>query len=152
MKIGILTVSDTRILETDESGDVIARGLSGLTSEEISRKLVRDDVGEIRVGLDALKSVEIVIVNGGTGIAKRDVTFEAVQSLIVTEIPGFGELFRALSFQEIGTHAIASRALAFFDSRNRLIFCLPGSPKACQLAIDKIIRPEIDHLLKERAK
>lgn len=152
LTIGILTISDTRNLLTDLSGQKIAE-IAEIADLNIFDRLVKkDEPAEIRAGFDALLGADVIITNGGTGIAKRDVTFEALQPLIAQEIFGFGELFRLLSFQEIGTHAIASRALAFFTATDKLVFVLPGSPNACELAMNKLILPEIYHLIKERRK
>jgi molybdenum cofactor synthesis domain-containing protein len=151
LSLDILTVSDTRNLLTDLSGQKIAEIAehNGISVNE--RQVVLDDIDEIRAGLSAFDA-DVIISNGGTGLAKRDVTFEAVQPLIAQEIPGFGEFFRALSFEEIGTHAMASRALAFFNANDQLIFVLPGSTNAVKLAMEKLILPEIYHLIKERRK
>jgi molybdenum cofactor synthesis domain-containing protein len=149
VKIGILTISDTRDVASDSSGQVIADFLS---AHELTRKIVRDELTDIQAMLAELTACDVIITTGGTGIARRDVTFEALAPLIATEIPGFGELFRQLSFAEIGTHALASRALAFFDADNRLIFALPGSTNAVTLAMKQLILPEMAHLIKERRK
>lgn len=149
LSIKILTISDTRDLESDKSGQLIASLLGN--AYQLSRELVKDEILEISHAIEK-EDFDILICNGGTGIAKRDLTFEAVQPFIAQEIPGFGEIFRWLSYQDIGSHAIASRALAFFTKSDKLIFALPGSTKACQLAMEKLILPELDHLIKERRK
>lgn len=149
----ILTISDTRDLDNDLSGQLIAEKLieKGFTAGR--RLIVKDDIAAIQQACRELApACDALILNGGTGIAKRDVTFEAVLPLLDQEIPGFGELFRYLSFKEIGSHAMASRALAGFDKEDTLLFCLPGSQKACRLGMEALILPELVHLLKERRK
>ena len=151
MKIQIITISDTRNLETDLSGQKIEAMLAD-AQLPADRILVHDDIAEIRDAFAASTAADVIIANGGTGIAKRDVTFEAVQPFVSQELPGFGEIFRQLSFLDIGSHAIASRAMAFFNRSDQLIFILPGSTKACELAVSQLILPEMEHLLYERRK
>lgn len=152
LKLGILTISDTREMEDDQSGQTIAT-LACEHGLKVAQRLIRkDDIAQIQDGLSELAQMDVIITNGGTGIAKRDVTFEAVQPLIHQEIPGFGELFRYLSYQAIGSHAMASRACAFFSNSDQLVFVLPGATQACQLAMQQLILPEIYHLIKERRK
>lgn len=149
----IITISDTRDLTSDLSGQLIETKLIDQGFSLGERLVVKDDVAEIRAAHQQLApSCDALILNGGTGIAKRDVTFEAVTPLLVQEIPGFGELFRYLSYKEIGSHAMASRALAGFDEEDTLLFCLPGSQKAGRLGMEALILPELVHLLKERRK
>lgn len=152
IKLSIITVSDTRTVATDSSGQLIAALLPATTPAQ-ERIVVKDDVAEIQTAIATRTlSQDVLILNGGTGIAKRDVTFEAVSPLLVQTIDGFGELFRWLSYQEIGSHALASRALAGFDAQDTLIFCLPGSTKACRLGMEQLILPELVHLVQERRK
>lgn len=151
-KIAILTVSDTRNLEDDFSGLKIAELLAAADIEVLERLIVQDDIEQIRTGFRQFSKADVIISNGGTGLAKRDVTFEALAPEISQDIPGFGEFFRSLSFAEIGTHAMASRAFAFFTAEDQLVFVLPGSTNACELATSKLIIPELFHLLKERRK
>lgn len=155
-KAAILTISDTRTLENDISGQFLAETLTSKTDFAVSKRLVvKDDILEIQHGftqLALIPEVTLIMTNGGTGIAKRDVTFPALTPLLQDTIPGFGELFRKLSVDDIGTHAIASRAEAGFTVRNQLCFILPGSQKANALAMDQIILPELAHLFKERTK
>ncbi|KRM33083.1 molybdopterin biosynthesis protein MoaB [Agrilactobacillus composti DSM 18527 = JCM 14202] len=155
LNAAILTVSDTRHLNTDKSGQFLADYLTDHDLARVQQRLVvTDDILEIQHGFTtlALTDVDLILTNGGTGIAKRDVTLEALTPLLAEEIPGFGELFRQLSYADIGTHALASRATAGFTHRNQLTFILPGSTKANQLALEQIIVPELAHLLHERAK
>ncbi|GBG96720.1 MogA/MoaB family molybdenum cofactor biosynthesis protein [Lactococcus termiticola] len=148
LKIAVLTISDTRNFDNDSSGDEITQQLQ----QEVTRKIVKDDILEIQKAIKSWPDFDVIICNGGTGIAKRDVTFEALSPFISQEIPGFGELFRMLSFQDIGSHAIASRATAFFTKQDQLIFALPGSTAAVKLAMEEIINKEVYHLIKERRK
>lgn len=152
LSIGILTISDTRNLLTDLSGQTIEQIITDHQLIVTDRMVVSDDVEAIHSGLEQLWDADVLITTGGTGLAKRDVTFEAVQPLIAQEIPGFGEFFRLLSFKEIGTHAMASRSLAFFTEDDKLVFVLPGSTHAVTLAMKQLILPEIYHLIKERRK
>ena len=152
LQIGILTVSDTRNLDNDFSGLKIQELAQEKELQVVNRLVVKDDIQQIRTGFETLAGLDVVICNGGTGIAKRDVTFESLQPLMQQELPGFGELFRALSFQEIGSHALASRATCFFTAQDQLVFVLPGSTSACELAMQRLILPEIYHLIKEKRK
>lgn len=150
----ILTVSDTRGLADDKSGQYLEHALKthGVTVSD--RKVVIDDIVDIQSQFLQFEqqSPALIITNGGTGIAQRDVTIPALTPLLPTLIEGFGEAFRQLSFSEIGTHALASRALAGFNQRNQLVYCLPGSTNACQTAMEELILPEFEHLVFERHK
>ena len=145
----LLTASDSRDERRDKGGALLAALVAGAGHRVASRGLVRDDISEIRAGVEAalaLSSVDVVLVSGGTGLAPRDVTIEAVTPLFEREIPGFGELFRMLSFAAIGAPAMLSRAAAGMVA-GRAIFLLPGSPAALELALSRLILPEIAHLL-----
>jgi molybdenum cofactor biosynthesis protein B len=147
----IVTVSDTRTPETDTSGSAIASLLETAGHQVASRALVKDDVDAVtRAVADALDAgpVDAVILTGGTGLSARDSTYEAVTGLFEKTIDGFGELFRALSFQEIGPAAMLSRATAGI-ARGRVIFLLPGSEAAVRLAMDRLIIPEVSHIVGE---
>lgn len=154
IQIGVLTISDTRTDQTDRSGNYIAEQLNVHPFSVIEKIIVKDERPPIVSAFLKLtdQHCDCIITSGGTGIAKRDVTFETLHSMIVQEIPGFGELFRFLSYQDIGSHALASRAFAGFTKENCLLFCLPGSLGACTLAVEKLILPEINHLICERRK
>ncbi|MCD2255675.1 molybdenum cofactor biosynthesis protein MoaB [Lactobacillus sp. CC-MHH1034] len=155
IKASILTISDTRNLTSDQTGQTIANYLTKNETAVIQQRLVvKDDILEIQHAFTALALADndLLITNGGTGIAQRDVTFTALKPLLQDTIPGFGELFRQLSYADVGTHAIASRAEAGFTVRNQLCFILPGSTKANSLALEQIILPELTHLLRERHK
>lgn len=150
----ILTVSDTRNLDNDKSGQTIATALGTAEITVTQRLVVPDDIVAIQSAFLQLELTEpdLIITNGGTGIAQRDVTFDALEPLLPVTIPGFGEHFRQISFTEIGTRALASRALAGFNVRDQLCFVLPGSTNACQTALQQLILPEWQHLLFERRK
>ena len=145
----VLTVSDTRTPATDQSGSLLQTGLTAAGHTVLDYRIVADEPDEIRAlvtqwGQEA--ALEAVIVNGGTGIAPRDTTYDALDALLEKTLPGFGELFRQLSFQEIGSRAMASRAVAGVY-QGKLIFSLPGSSKAVKLALDALILPELPHLV-----
>lgn len=145
----LLTVSDSRNERTDKGGELLGALVAGAGHRLTSRAWVPDEVEAIRVevrGALASPGVDVVLVTGGTGLAPRDVTIEAVAPLFDREIPGFGELFRMLSFGEVGAAAMLSRASAGLVS-GRAIFLLPGSPAALELALARLILPEIAHLL-----
>ncbi|MEM1581639.1 MAG: MogA/MoaB family molybdenum cofactor biosynthesis protein [Candidatus Bathyarchaeia archaeon] len=134
----------------DLTGDLIVQVLRNNGHKVTMRKIVTDEKEEIKkIVLRTLKSrkVDAIIISGGTGISPRDVTIEAVQPLLEKELPGFGEVFRALSYREIGSAAILTRALAGVIN-GKAIFCLPGSPQSVSLALEKIILPEAGHILK----
>lgn len=142
----ILTVSDTRTRANDTSGDVIQEHLSGAGHHVADRAICRDDPGAIQRQVKRWvhdTGIDVVIVTGGTGLTQRDVTPEAVAPLFTKSIPGFGELFRFLSYQDIGTSTIQSRAEAGVAD-GTLVFLLPGSTGACHLALERIILPQID--------
>ena len=150
----ILTVSDTRDLNTDKSGQLIAERLQQHGVTIMARHVVIDDIVDIQRQFLSFEQLapDLIITNGGTGIAQRDVTIAALTPLLPTRIPGFGEAFRELSFAEIGTRALASKAEAGFNARNQLCYCLPGSTNACLTALNRLILPEFEHLLFERHK
>ncbi|WP_163652461.1 molybdenum cofactor biosynthesis protein B [Listeria sp. PSOL-1] len=154
VQCGVLTISDTRDLVTDQSGALIEQKLKNAGHTCLARIVVKDELREIHTGLTQLKDkgVFCLITNGGTGIARRDVTYEALKDQIQQEIPGFGEIFRMLSFNEIGSRAILSRAFAGFTAENVLLFCLPGSKNACSTAMERLILPELPHVYFERHK
>lgn len=146
LAIAILTVSDTRTLDTDTSGQYLVEAVAEAGHQIADRKLVIDDIYQQRAIVSAWiadPAVEAVLVTGGTGFTGRDSTPEALSVLFDKSVDGFGELFRHLSFQEIGTSTIQSRALAGFANRT-VIFCLPGSTGACRTAWQGIIRSQLD--------
>jgi molybdenum cofactor biosynthesis protein B len=147
----ILTVSDTRNRRTDETGRILRLGFEKAGHKVIRQGIVKDERREIRAWLrDALKDTRIhaIIINGGTGIARRDVTVETVRPLLEKELDGFGELFRMLSHREIGPAAMMSRALAGVSGR-KMIICMPGSPEAAKLCLSELLLPEIGHMVWE---
>lgn len=146
LNVAVLTVSDTRTPETDTSGALIAEKLRAAGHNVVAHVILPDDVERLRAQVRAWiadPNVHAVICTGGTGLTKRDVTPEAVTPLITKPIPGFGELFRMLSYQEIGSSTIESRALGGVAG-DTLVFCLPGSTGACRLGMDKIILEQLD--------
>ncbi|MEC9260188.1 MAG: molybdenum cofactor biosynthesis protein B [Pseudomonadota bacterium] len=146
LAIAILTVSDTRTLDTDTSGQYLVDAVTEAGHSVADRQLVIDDIYQQRAIVSAWiadPAVEAILVTGGTGFTGRDSTPEALSVLFDKTVDGFGELFRYLSFQEIGTSTIQSRALAGFANRT-VIFCLPGSTGACKTAWQGIICSQLD--------
>lgn len=146
LRIAILTVSDSRDRTTDRSGDVLEACVRDAGHELVARDLVRDELHQITAKLRAWiddPKVEVVLTTGGTGVTGRDVTPEALAAVAEKRIPGFGELFRWLSYGKIGTSTIQSRADAAV-ARGTYIFCLPGSPGACRDAWELILREQLD--------
>jgi molybdopterin adenylyltransferase len=146
LNICVLTVSDTRTPDTDKSGDALGEKLGAAGHRLHARALVKDDIYQIRARVSAWiadASAQVLLITGGTGFSGRDSTPEAVAPLLDKQIEGFGELFRHLSFAEIGTSTIQSRALGGLANRT-LVFCLPGSTHACHTAWDKILAPQLD--------
>jgi molybdenum cofactor biosynthesis protein B len=147
----VITVSDTRTPETDRSGQLIQQLLSNSGHRIGQYALVKDEPDQIRSQLNALSNradLDTLIFNGGTGIAPRDTTYDAIEQLLEKTLPGFGEIFRALSYQEIGSRAMASRAIAG-TYRGKLVFSVPGSSNAVKLAVEKLILPELVHLVSQ---
>jgi molybdopterin adenylyltransferase len=150
----VLTVSDTRTLETDTGGALVAELLGGAGHPVVARAIVRDEPAAIRAAaLAALAEpgVRALVVTGGTGIAPRDVTPDALEPLFERTIPGFGELFRMLSWEDIGSAALLSRAVAGLRG-GCVVFVVPGSRGAVRLALEKLILPELGHLAGEAVK
>lgn len=146
LNICVLTVSDTRNLETDTSGQKLQDLLTAAGHHLYARDLVIDDIYQIRSAISqwiADKQAQVILITGGTGFAGRDSTTEAVTPLFDKTVVGFGELFRQVSYEEIGTSTIQSRATAGLANRT-LIFCLPGSTGACVTAWEKIIVEQLD--------
>ena len=146
LDIAVLTVSDTRTAENDTSGDLLVDKLTAAGHRLAARDLVRDDVYQLRAvvsGWIADPAIQVVLVTGGTGLTGRDSTPEALQVLFDKTVDGFGELFRHLSLEDIGTATVQSRALAGLANRT-LIFCLPGSTGACRLAWEGILAQQLD--------
>ena len=150
----VITVSDTRTLETDTGGALVAEFLTAAGHTVAGREIVADERAAIQAALRAAlerDDVQAVILTGGTGVAPRDVTPDSVEPLLECAVPGFGELFRWLSYQDIGSAALLSRALAGLCA-GRVVFVIPGSRGAVRLAMEKLIVPEIGHLAAEAVK
>lgn len=147
----VITVSDTRSPETDRSGQLIQQMLQDAGHQIVDYVLLKDEPAQIQTHLKHLcqhSGLEAVILNGGTGIAPRDTTYDAIERLLDKTLPGFGELFRWLSYEEIGSRAIASRATAGV-MQGKIVFSLPGSSNAVRLAMEKLILPELRHLVQQ---
>lgn len=148
----VVTCSDTRTLDTDESGRLAEALLSEAGHVVVGRVVVKDEPGRIRAALEALPDeVQVVVVNGGTGLSRRDRTFDVLDRLLEKRLDGFGELFRMLSFHEIGPAAMLSRATAGLVG-GRVVFSVPGSTNAVRLAMTGLILPELTHVVREAAK
>jgi molybdenum cofactor biosynthesis protein B len=151
----VITVSDTRTAETDKSGQLMKQLLEEAGHATILYEIVKDEPAQIAAAIESGANhpeVQVILLNGGTGIAKRDTTYEAVQGLLEKEMPGFGELFRMLSYTEdIGSAAMLSRAIAG-TYRGKAVFSTPGSTGAVRLAMTKLIVPELGHVVRELNK
>jgi molybdenum cofactor biosynthesis protein B len=150
----VITVSDTRTEATDTSGDAIATLLTAAGHHVAGRTLVRDDAPLVRAAVErqlGSLDVDVIITTGGTGITSRDSTFEAVDRLLEKRLDGFGELFRMLSFEQIGSAAMMSRATAGLASRH-IVIALPGSENAVRLAMERLILPELGHMVQQATK
>ncbi len=146
LNIAVLTVSDTRTLDTDTSGQTLVDRLEAVGHRLQARAIVKDDVYQLRAQVSAWiadPQVHVILSTGGTGFSHRDSTPEALQPLFDKQVEGFGELFRSLSFEEIGTSTIQSRAVAGL-ANGTMIFCLPGSTGACRTGWDRIIAEQLD--------
>jgi len=150
----VLTISDTRTTETDESGRKAAEILAAAGHAVADRRIVPNDRGAIAdaVGSALAAGVDLVVAIGGTGVSKRDVTVEAVRGLMEKELPGFGEMFRMLTAEEIGTAAIMTRATLGATSEGRLVVVTPGSTAGVRLALEDVLVPQLKHLLWELRK
>lgn len=145
-QIAVITVSDTRTEATDTSGAVLVERLTAAGHTLVSKTIVKDDVYDLRAAVSvaiADPQVQVILMTGGTGFTARDNTQRAIAPLLETPIEGFGELFRQLSYAEIGNSTIQSRAFAGMTN-GTLVFCLPGSPNACRTGWDQIIRDQLD--------
>jgi molybdenum cofactor biosynthesis protein B len=154
VRVAVLTISDTRTPETDTGGDVVEETMRGAGHEVVAREIVRDEATSIRttlVDLLARPDVDAVVTTGGTGISARDTTYEVVERMVEKRLDGFGELFRMLSYEEIGAAAILSRALAGAVG-TKLVASLPGSRNAVRLGMEKLLVPEVAHIVFELRK
>ncbi|HEY1923197.1 MAG TPA: MogA/MoaB family molybdenum cofactor biosynthesis protein [Tepidisphaeraceae bacterium] len=153
-RCAVVTLSDTRTIQTDTSGKRIAELLTAEGHSVEERRLIRDDAEGLRSVLTellGLDEIDAILTTGGTGISGRDQAINVIESAIETPLPGFGELFRMLSFAEIGSGAMLSRAIAGI-AKGKAIFAMPGSTPAVELAMTKLILPELRHILFEVGK
>ena len=146
INIAIVTISDTRVINNDKSGDILVERVKNFGHKIISREIVKDDYDKIFNLFQKLtknKNIDVIISTGGTGLTGRDITPEVMKTLFEKTIDGFGEMFRWLSYKKIGTSALQSRALAGV-ANGTYIFCLPGSPSACKDGWDEILKYQLD--------
>ena len=151
VRCAVITISDSRTLETDTGGQGVVERMERAGHSVVERNLIPDDPQQIRLLLERLaqqNEIEAILITGGTGVASRDQTYETVTRLLTKQLPGYGELFRVLSFEQIGAAAMLSRATAGLINRI-VVFTMPGSPAAVELAMDKLILPELGHLVGE---
>ena len=147
----VITVSDTRTEDTDTGGKAVVDLLTAAGHTVVAKRIVQDDPAEVAALVKlqaATEHVDVIITTGGTGITRRDSTFEAIDGLLEKRLPGFGELFRMLSFEEIGPAAMLSRATAG-TCRGKVVVALPGSENAVRLALTRLLVPELGHLVAE---
>ena len=150
----VLTISDSRTEQDDDSGRLIRQKLSQNGHRVMFYSILKDETDSIKKKINELleqDELQVIIANGGTGVSHRDITVETIYSILEKKLDGFGELFRLLTYQEIGTASIMSRAIAGV-AKGKVILCIPGSPGAVDLAMDKIILPEIGHLVREATR
>jgi molybdenum cofactor biosynthesis protein B len=150
----VVIISGTRTEKTDESGKLIMQALKSSGHRVVSYSILKNDAALIGNKLNELlgeEGLQVIITSGGTGASRLDITVEAVLSILEKKLDGFGELFRFLTYREIGTPSIMSRAMAGV-ARGKVIICLPGSVGAVKLAMEKIILPEIGHLVREATR
>lgn len=151
--VAVVTVSDSRTPETDTNGHYLRGALEAAGHRLAGYRLVRDEPAEVGAALDELAAGEarILLFNGGTGISPRDTTYDVLAARLEKTLPGFGELFRMLSWEQVGSAAMLSRAVAGVY-RGRVVFSMPGSPAAVRLAWERLIEPEVQHLAWEVAR
>jgi len=150
----VLTISDTRTERDDESGRLIMRKLGESGHRVISHCILKNEADSIKKKVYELlkeEELQVIIATGGTGVSRRDITVETIYPILEKKLDGFGELFRFLSYSEIGTGSIMSRAIGGVAG-GKVILCLPGSPEAINLAMDKLILPELSHLVMEATR
>lgn len=153
-RCAVITLSDTRIESTDKSGMRIKELLAEQQHTTDDYRIIPDEPAQLESAIVALitrPQIDVILTNGGTGISRRDQTIGVIDRIIVQPLPGFGELFRMLSYEQIGTGAMLSRAVGGI-ANGKLIFAMPGSTKAVELAVSKLILPELKHLLMELRK
>ncbi|MFW5748509.1 MAG: MogA/MoaB family molybdenum cofactor biosynthesis protein [Chloroflexota bacterium] len=152
--VAIVTVSDTRTPETDVNRQYIERRMADMGHVVAAYRLIKDEADQVAEALNSLCSmdaVQLVLFNGGTGVAPRDTTYDVISRYLEKTLPGFGEIFRMLSYAEVGAAAMLSRATAGVY-RGRVVFSMPGSPNAVETAMEKLILPQINHLAWEVAR
>lgn len=150
----VITVSDTRTLETDTGGQLLCELLAAAGFRVAAREIIADDPVMMRALVERFRDdpqIAAVLLTGGTGLSSRDQTFETLSGLFTRPLPGYGELFRMLSYQEIGPAAMLSRAVGGLVGRT-VVLSMPGSPAAVRLAVEKIIAPELRHLVREATR
>jgi len=149
LRFSLITVSDTRTSSSDKSGPCMAKFVQQGGHTIVTQLIIKDEPDRIRKTIqDQSNLADVVCLSGGTGISPRDQTYEAIRSILDKTLPGFGEIFRMLSWDQVGSRAMLSRAIAG-TYQNMVIFSLPGSPKAVELAMEKLILPEAHHLVAE---
>ena len=151
VRCAVITVSDTRTLENDTGGLRIVEDLERVGHQVVAREIIPDEPDRMRPlvrGLATRDDVDAILMTGGTGITSRDQTFETISGLLDKSLPGYGEIFRWLSFEEIGPAAMLSRAVGGLVGRT-LVLTMPGSPAAVRLAMERLIAPELGHLIRE---
>ena len=151
VRCAVITLSDTRTVETDTGGQTVVDRLSAAGHEVVYRDIIPDEPEQLRCLLEQFRDqpdIDCVLLTGGTGISARDQTFETVSELLTRSLPGYGELFRMLSYQEIGPAAMLSRATGGL-MKSTLLLTMPGSRAAVSLALDRVILPELSHLVRE---
>jgi molybdenum cofactor biosynthesis protein B len=153
LSLALLTISDTRTPETDTNGAYLKAQIAAAGHRVVHYEILPDEPEQVVAMLQKLAQTDaqVVLLNGGTGISPRDNTYDAVSSLLEKTLPGFGEIFRMLSYEQVGAAAMLSRAVAGIYA-GRVIFSTPGSHKAVQLAWEKLILPELTHLVWELQK
>ena len=147
VKCGVITISDSRTSETDDSGRIVKDLLLAAGHSILFYAVVKDEAKPIAEALEQASWIcDAVVTNGGTGLSRRDVTIPTLEPLLERTLPGFGEIFRAISYREIGSAAMLSGAVAGVY-HGRIVFCLPGSPAACRVGVEKLIAPELGHIV-----
>ncbi len=150
VNLAVITLSNTRTLEEDDSGALIQEIAEKNNHNVLLRKVLPDDRGILETTINDIlknKNIQVIITNGGTGLTKKDITIETLKPQFEKEIPGFSTLFWLLGYQQAESATMLSRAMAGIMD-GRVVFCLPGSPRACRMALEKLVMPEIGHILK----
>lgn len=151
LRCAVITVSDTRTLETDTGGKAVADYLTGAGHSVLAREIIPDEPARMRPLVTTLAErgdIDAILLTGGTGIGSRDQTYETISALLTKPLPGYGEIFRWLSFEDVGPAAMLSRATGGLIGRT-VVLTMPGSPAAVRLAMEKLIVPELGHLVRE---